>query len=219
MVRNEVDRGLVEEHVLLRKDRILLSVGSDDGGTAHALVEIRVDGPPEGRTNLVELVVSVQVRLADLSHDPDEETEANDDFPRANSEHDGEDDDDVRDHLTAVLNWLNDLSLEHVHVFSEDLKNFADGSHVEEKVDGGEQDLSEGALVDIPTHLALEVAEDEISQVVDEDGEEGDEEGLLQEARVQIGLLVWVHSGKLFHVALLINVKVFSAENDKAEDD
>ena len=88
VVRNEVDRGLVEEHVLLRKDRILLPVGSDDGRTAHAFVKVRVDGAPEGRTNLVELVVGVQVRLADLSHDPDSETEANDDFPRADSEHD-----------------------------------------------------------------------------------------------------------------------------------
>ena len=81
--------------MLLLHDGLLLTEGTDHSCAAHALIEVAVDGAPEGAANLVELVVSGEVGRHDLVAQEDEDAASNQGLPEANGKHNADHDNNM----------------------------------------------------------------------------------------------------------------------------
>jgi len=86
-MRNKLKSRFVHHLVLFLHDMLLHSKGTNHGGSAHAFIEIAVDGTPDSAAHLVQVIVSLSEVGHNFAEDETNDTEANGRLPEANGEH------------------------------------------------------------------------------------------------------------------------------------
>ena len=201
---NEVRRSLVEHLVLLGHDSLFLAEGADDVGTALGLVEVGANRTPERGCNFVKLIVGAQVRLCDEVHESDHNGEADHYFPAAHSDQEVGYDGNVGEHVDAVIKGIDQVALEHFHVLSEDLKNFADWSDIEEFVDRCLKNFLQSAADDAKAHVSLLSSDPEVFAVAHNDSSREDIADLLHKSPVSLMLSLGISVSERILDMLLI---------------
>jgi len=119
-------------------------------------VKVAAKGSPEAVSDLVKLVVGVQVWCCDvlckISHDKEDKHE---DANVSPDDQEAENDENVSAHIHHMLKRLNDLTIEDVHIICKDVQYLSNRGHIEEDIDWGFQDFSQRVLVDVSPDLAL----------------------------------------------------------------
>lgn len=113
----------------------------------------------------MKLVVSMKVRCRNfLAQNNHEEDRRDDNPPASEGEQVVENDQHVRCHVHHVLKRLNNLTIKHVHVSSENVEDLSNRGDIEEDVDWSEEDLSESLLVDISSNTLLHLSEEYVAK-------------------------------------------------------
>lgn len=101
-------------------------------------MEEAVDGCPESRAYLVQLIVCVQVWFRDSISQQEHHTKHRDkNAPVSDCEEEVEDNEYVSGHVHHMAKRVNDLTIKDIHVACEDVEDLANRCHIKEDIHRG----------------------------------------------------------------------------------
>ena len=114
----------------------------------------------------MQLGISMKVRCGNfLAQNYHQEDRRDDNPPASKGEQVVEDDQHVCCHIHHVIERLDNLTIENIHVSGENVEDLSNRGDIEEDVDWSEEDLSESLLVDISSNTLFHLREEDVAKI------------------------------------------------------